>query len=63
MNEKLRIELYIDANYARSVTNKKSTLGYCMFLGGDLVTWRSKKQIKFQAMAHGVCEFLWLESI
>ena len=43
-----------------------------MLLGGSLVTCRSKKQIvvarsrvkaKFRAMAHGICELLWLKSI
>jgi len=44
-----------------------------MLLGGNLVTWRSKKQMlllgidsteaEFRAMAHGVCELLWLRII
>ena len=24
--------------------DRRSTLGYCTFVGGNLVTWRSKKQ-------------------
>ena len=40
------------------------------FVGGNLVTWRSKKQnvvarstaeAEFRSMAHGVCEVLWLK--
>ena len=38
------MELYTDGNYAGLVTDRRSTFGYCMFLGGNLVTWRSKKQ-------------------
>jgi len=43
-----------------------------MFLGGNLVTWRSKKQnivarsnvkAEFRAMAQGVCELLWMKII
>ena len=40
----LRIESYIDADWAGSPSNRKSTTGYCTFIGGNLVTWRSKKQ-------------------
>ncbi|RDX73807.1 putative mitochondrial protein, partial [Mucuna pruriens] len=40
----LSMEIYTDADYAGSVVDRRSTLGYCMFLGGNLVTWRSKKQ-------------------
>ncbi|RDX69466.1 putative mitochondrial protein, partial [Mucuna pruriens] len=40
----LSMEIYTDADYAGSVVDRKSTSGYCMFLRGNLVTWRSKKQ-------------------
>ncbi|RDX96694.1 hypothetical protein CR513_20602, partial [Mucuna pruriens] len=40
----LSMEIYTDADYAGSVVDRRSTSGYCMFLGGNLVTWRSKKQ-------------------
>jgi len=43
-NVKLRMEVYTYANYAGFDTYRKSTSGYCMFLGENLVTWRSKKQ-------------------
>ncbi|RDX62732.1 hypothetical protein CR513_58905, partial [Mucuna pruriens] len=42
-----------------------STSRYCIFLGGNLVTWRSKKQnvvvrysaeAEFRAMTHDICE-------
>nr|KYP49319.1 hypothetical protein KK1_028957 [Cajanus cajan] len=39
----LSMEIYTDADYARFVTYRRSTFGYCMFLGGNLVTWRCKK--------------------
>ena len=51
---------------------RRSTTGYCTFLGGNLVTWRSKKQslvvrssveAKFWAMTQGFCELLWLKII
>ena len=52
--------------------DRRSTLGYCNFVWGTLVTWRSKKQnvvarssaeVEFRAMAHGICELIWLRRI
>lgn len=68
-NNHLDIEGYIDANWAGNISDRKSTLGYFTFVGGNLVTWRSKKQkvvalsnaeAEFRGMAKGLCELLWL---
>ncbi|XP_057514198.1 uncharacterized mitochondrial protein AtMg00810-like [Actinidia eriantha] len=70
--DEMILETYTDADYAGSVIDRRSTSGYCTFLGGNLVTWRSKKQnvvarssaeAEFRAMAQGVCELLWLKII
>ncbi|KAG8496181.1 hypothetical protein CXB51_009524 [Gossypium anomalum] len=70
--ENLTLEAYTDADYAGSMVDRRSTSGYCTFLGGNLVTWRSKKQnivarssaeAEFRAMALGICELLWLKII
>ena len=42
-NAGLIIEAYINADYVGSLVDRCSTIGYCVFLGGNLVTWRSKK--------------------
>jgi len=66
------MKVYTDADYARSIVDRRSTTDYCMFLGGNLVTWRSKKQnvvarssaeAEFRAMAQGVSELLWMKII
>ncbi|KAK8923657.1 hypothetical protein KSP39_PZI019078 [Platanthera zijinensis] len=71
-NSCLDIEVYTDADWAGSIDDRRSTSGYCSLIGGNLVTWRSKKQqvvarssaeAEFRAMAHGVCEGLWLRSL
>jgi len=68
----LSMKVYTDADYARSIVDRRSTTRYCMFLGGNLVTWRSKKQnvvarssaeAEFRVMAQGVCELLWMKFI
>ncbi|KAJ8751774.1 hypothetical protein K2173_025959 [Erythroxylum novogranatense] len=43
-HDHLRIEVFTDADWAGSLDDRRSTTGYCTLLGGNLVTWRSKKQ-------------------
>ena len=66
------MEAFTDADWAGSVDDRRSTSGYCTFIGGNLVTWRSKKQTvvarssaeaEYRAMALGTCELLWLQSL
>ena len=66
----MKIEAYTDADWAGSIIDRHSTSGYCLCVGGNLVTRRNKKQLvvarsnakaKFRAMAHGICEILWMK--
>ncbi|WJZ97935.1 hypothetical protein VitviT2T_016503 [Vitis vinifera] len=63
------IKVYTDADWAGAVDDRRSTSGYFIFVGGNLVTWKSKKQnvvarssveAEFRGMALGLCEALWL---
>ncbi|WKA11440.1 hypothetical protein VitviT2T_028937 [Vitis vinifera] len=38
------IEVYTDADWACAVDDRRSTSGYFTFVGGNLVTWKNKKQ-------------------
>ncbi|CAL9030194.1 unnamed protein product [Prunus brigantina] len=58
------VEGYTNLDWLGSVTNRHSIYGYFTFIGGNLVTWRSKKQkvmsrssvnAKYRGMALGVC--------
>uniref|UniRef100_A0A3Q7J741 Mitochondrial protein n=1 Tax=Solanum lycopersicum TaxID=4081 RepID=A0A3Q7J741_SOLLC len=55
---------------AGDINDRRSTWGYFTFVGGNLVTWRSKKQnvvaqssaeAEFRGMKLGICETLGLE--
>ncbi|KAL0554130.1 hypothetical protein IC582_008044 [Cucumis melo] len=66
------IEAYTDSDWAGSIIDRKSTSGYCTFVWGNLVTWRSKKQsvvarssveAEYRAMSLGICEEIWLQKV
>ncbi|KAL0560093.1 hypothetical protein IC582_000487 [Cucumis melo] len=66
------IEAYTDSDWAGSVIGRKSTSGYCTFVWGNLVTWRSKKQsvvarssaeAEYRAMSLRICEEIWLQKV
>ena len=63
---------YTDADWARSIQDRRPTFGYFTFVGGNLVTWRSKKQevvvrssieSEYREMAKAICELLWIKNL
>jgi hypothetical protein len=38
-----QIPSYTDIDWARNNLDRKSTMGYCIFVGGNMVSWKSKK--------------------
>ncbi|GAU31183.1 hypothetical protein TSUD_316080 [Trifolium subterraneum] len=66
------VSIFTNADWAGSITDRRSTSGYCAYVWGNLVTWRSKKQgvvarssaeAEFRAMAQGICEGLWIHIV
>lgn len=66
------IEGFTDADYNGDPTNRRSTTGYCVFVGGNLVSWKSKKQnvvsrssveSEYRAMAQTTCELIRVRSL
>lgn len=71
-NGHLNIEAYTDADWAGSQVDRRSTSGYFTLVGGNLVTWRSKKQkvvalssaeAEFRGIVKGITEILWIRKL
>lgn len=39
------IQCFVDVDWAGNVHDRRSTSGYCVTLGGNMVIWKSKKQL------------------
>jgi len=70
--DNLKIDGYTDADWAGSIQDRRSTSGYFTFVGGNLITWRSKKQevvarssaeAEYRGMAKAICELLWIKNL
>mgnify|MGYP003703432031 FL=1 len=65
----LALRAFSDADWAGDPTDRRSTTGFCFFLGNSLLAWRSKKQsltarsstaAEYRALAATTQELLWL---
>ncbi|XP_019096519.1 PREDICTED: uncharacterized protein LOC109130886 [Camelina sativa] len=65
----LQIQAFADADYNSCVDTRRSTSGFCMFLGTSLISWKSKKQkvvskssaeSEYRALSVATDELMWL---
>jgi hypothetical protein len=63
---------YSDSDHAGDLEKRKSTTGVVFFLGGNIVTWTSQKQVvvslsscksEYIAAATGACQGVWLSRL
>lgn len=71
-NGHFEVHGYTDADWAGNPMDRRSTSGYFTFVGGNLVTWKSKKQkivalssaeAEFRGIRNGLMEVLWLRGL
>jgi hypothetical protein len=67
-----KLTAYSDADWAGCPDSRRSTSGFCVYLGDNLVSWTSKRQTtmsrssaeaEYRAVAHVVAECCWLRQL
>ncbi|XP_060674740.1 retrovirus-related Pol polyprotein from transposon RE1 isoform X2 [Ziziphus jujuba] len=71
-SNQLVLHAFVDSDWASNPDDRKSTSGYCIFLGASLISWSSKKQhvvarssteAEYRALAHVTVELCWLRNL
>ncbi|GJS12195.1 putative reverse transcriptase domain-containing protein [Tanacetum coccineum] len=66
------IKVFVDYDWAKCKVTRKSVTGFTVYLGNNLVSWKSKKQYvlarssieaEFMAMCSVTCEVMWMLKI
>ena len=61
---------YCDADWAGCPIDRRSTSGQCVFVGGNVISWKTKKQTvvarfsaeaEYRSMAIVTCELMWIK--
>ncbi|GAA0174935.1 transmembrane signal receptor [Lithospermum erythrorhizon] len=71
-NTNMEITTFCDADWAKCTLTRRSVIGYCIMMGGALISWKSKKQnivsrssakVEYRSATMTVCELQWISCI
>lgn len=70
MSQSMLITCYSDVDWAGSPYDRKSTGGFAIYLGNNLVSWSVRKQptvsrsiteAEYNAVANAIAEIMWIQ--
>lgn len=71
-HQKMSMTAYSDADWAGCPSTRRSTSGFCIYLGDNLISWSAKRQLtvsrssaeaEYKGVANAVAEACWLRNL